>query len=314
MSEASSSAVKKDRSPSFPFIPLGEALKRLAAFEQTFGRHPAPAAKSGLAWGMKEGSSQAFQTLAALKAFGLLKYEGSAKDRTALLTEDARTYLRAQQESIKKEIVRSIATKPAQIQKFWSVWGADRPPDAVCLDDLVLKHAFTDSAAHNFLKVYDETIAFAGISDDKFVDEYENSEAEYSVGDFVNWESNGQIQWPEPRKIIAIDEHDDGNLFYKVEGEAGNVEQTGWIPVEQATTQGPQKSFGAFSPPPPVKTPSISGDEVAVNKGQRKAVFPVSEGDVTFVFPEALTAEGLEELEMYLEVFLKKEKRKILGK
>lgn len=163
---------KKDRSPSFPFIPLKEAVKRLQAFDQTFGRHPAPANKVGIAWGMKEGSSQAFQTLAALKAFGLIKYEGSAKTLTASLTDDARTYLRAQQESIKNEVVRRVATKPAQIAKFWNMWGSDRPPDAVCLDQLILSHSFTDSAARNFLKVYDDTIAYAGLAtSDKVEDE-----------------------------------------------------------------------------------------------------------------------------------------------
>ena len=60
--------VSKDRSPSFPFIPLATAIERLEAFEKKFGRHPAPAGKVGLAWDMKEKSSQADQTLAALKS------------------------------------------------------------------------------------------------------------------------------------------------------------------------------------------------------------------------------------------------------
>ena len=67
----------RDRSPSFPFIPLSTAIERLEAFEKTFGRHPTPKIKAGIAWGMKEGGSQANQTLAALKAFGLLESDGS---------------------------------------------------------------------------------------------------------------------------------------------------------------------------------------------------------------------------------------------
>ena len=190
----SESKVKKDRSPSFPFISLPDALKRLEAFDQTFGRHPAPASKSGLAWGMKEGSSQAFQTLAALKSFGLLGYEGSANapqsisdGRCANLSEGAARF-------DKKEVVRRIATKPVQFQKFWSVWGADRPPDPICLDDLMLKHSFTDGAAHNFLKVYDETVAFAGLSSHD-VDQQDGGESDHNddvvtdfdVGDLINW-------------------------------------------------------------------------------------------------------------------------------
>lgn len=242
---------KRDRSPSFPFISLKDSVNRLEAFDRTFGRHPAPASKSGLAWGMKEESSQAFQTLAALKAFGLIKYEGSASDRLALLTDDAKTYLRAQQDIIKSEIVRRLATKPALLQQFWSVWGADRPPDPVCLDTLVLKHSFTDSAAHNFLRVYDETIAFAGLSNDDTVDETDGDtfDPEFSVGDAVNWEINGQIQWRQPRKIVAVDQHDDGSLFYKVRG--GRAEEEGWIPVEQAIAQVQKPSDGLKAFPPP---------------------------------------------------------------
>lgn len=157
--------LKRERSPSFPFIPLQHTIKRLLEFEATFGRHPTPAKHSGSAWGMKGWTSQAQQTLAALKAFGLVDYAGSGTDLTAFITEDGRTYLRAQQDSIKFEVLKRIAIKPKAIGKYFNEWGADRPPDAVCLDRLVLKDGFTESAAKLFLNVYDNTIAYAGLAD-----------------------------------------------------------------------------------------------------------------------------------------------------
>jgi len=42
--------------------------------------------------------------------------------------------------------------------------------------------------------------------------------------------------------------------------------------------------------------------------GNRKAVFPVSEGDVTIIFPANLSEEGFQELEAYLGIFLKRSK------
>jgi hypothetical protein len=159
----------KDRSPSYPFIPLQAAIERLVAFEETFKRHPAPASKVGLAWKMKEASSQAAQTLAALKAFGLVDYQGSSADRVAVISEDGRTYLRAQQEGVKREVLKRLAMKPKAIEKYWQMWGADRPPDPICLDALVLKGGFTQSAAETVLRVYDDTVSFAGLQDsDKF--------------------------------------------------------------------------------------------------------------------------------------------------
>jgi len=298
---------KKDRSPSFPFVSLRDAIKRLLAFDQTFGRHPAPGVKVGLAWGMKDKSSQAYQILAALKAFGLVGYDGSGPNLKASLTDDARTYLRAQQETIKADVLKRVALRPAQFSKFWQVWGADRPPDPVCLDQLVLQHAFTESAAHNFLKVYDDTIAYAGLtSSDKVTAEDvgdDDEPFEFQVGDLVNWESGGQIQWKVPRRVVAIDEKD-GEFFYKVEGAGEFAGQIGWIPVEQAIKQtgGPSQGM-SFAPPPADPSSSLP-------TGMRKAVFPVSDGDVTLVFPISISKDGLEELGNYLNIFLKKEQTK----
>lgn len=155
----------RDRSPSFPFIPLAEAIDRLKELEDKFGRHPAPASKVGLAWGVKDGGSQGAQIVAALKAFGLVDYEGTAADRKAFISEGGRSYLRAQQESIKAKLLQDFATKPAQLSKFWGLWGRKRPPDPVCLDSLVLENAFTESAAKKFLRVYDQTLEFANLFD-----------------------------------------------------------------------------------------------------------------------------------------------------
>lgn len=155
----------RDRSPSFPFIPLSEAIDRLKELESKFGRHPAPAAKVGLAWGVKDDGSQGAQIVAALKAFGLVDYEGSAAERKALISELGRNYLRAQQESVKKKLLQEVATKPTQLAKFWGIWGRKRPPDPVCLDVLVLESAFTENAAKKFLKVYDQTLEFANLND-----------------------------------------------------------------------------------------------------------------------------------------------------
>jgi hypothetical protein len=181
MSEATKSPESKgskDRSPSFPFIPLKTAIERLEAFEKKFGRHPAPAAKAGIAWDMKEKSSQADQTLAALKSFGLVRYDGVGPARHAVLTDEGRNYLRAQQDSVKKQILKVCALRPKIIRKFWATWSADRPPDEVALDTLVLHNGFSDAGARNFLKVYDETTAFAGLSSSDKIEDVEEEEEE----------------------------------------------------------------------------------------------------------------------------------------
>ena len=175
---------KRERSPSFPFIPLQTAIARLAAFDRYSNRHPVPAKHSGAAWGMKGYTSQAQQTLAALKSFGLIEYQGTKESLTASITEEARTYLRAQQQSIKQEVLKRVALKPKELAKYFGLWGVKRPPDPVCLDLLVFEGGYTADGARSFLIVYDNTLAFAGISDSEKVavdQEHDGSETDDEI-------------------------------------------------------------------------------------------------------------------------------------
>lgn len=255
----------KDRSPSFPFIPLQTAVERLVAFEQTFGRHETPANKVGRAWKMKDGSSQAFQTLAALKSFGLLDYKGVGPARPMFITEDGRMYLRAQQETIKRDVLRRAALKPKLIEKFWHIWGADRPIDDICLDDLHFKHNFTQSAAETFLRVYDATISYAGLSDSDSVsagdeDDFDDiAPAEIDVGDLVQIEINGQPATASPVRVRAVQIHNGQKWFY-VEGSESGVSMDHVELVEKGGKE-------AFAPPPlPLSSPQrqpMPGQELA---------------------------------------------------
>jgi hypothetical protein len=66
--------------------------------------------------------------------------------------------------------LKRAALKPKEIAKFWTAWGDVRPPDPVCIDELVLRNSFSERGAPLFLKTYDATIAFAGLaSADKVV-------------------------------------------------------------------------------------------------------------------------------------------------
>lgn len=178
--------IKRDRSPSYPSIPLGAAAARLATLDEYFKRHPAPFKQIGLAWGMKPGSSQSSSTAAALKSFGLVDYQGSGDDLKVVLSDEGRTYLRAQQDEVKRAVLRRSVLKPKAIAKYWAQWGATRPPDPVCLDELILKAKFTQAGAETFLKVYDASIATAGLSDSDKVDP-EDTSNDSSLDDDAEW-------------------------------------------------------------------------------------------------------------------------------
>lgn len=169
MTEAADNAAQRDRSPAFPVISLATAISRLVEFEAHYKRSAAPADKVGEAWGIKT-KAYADRMAAALRYFGLLEYQGSGKDRSIILSEDGRNYLKAQQDETKAVIVKAAALRPKQIAKCWTDWGADRPAEAACVDELVRKSGFSVAGARDFLKVYDLTISFAGLSDSDKVD------------------------------------------------------------------------------------------------------------------------------------------------
>jgi hypothetical protein len=154
---------QRDRSPAFPVVPLETALERLAEFEEHYKRSPARPEKVGEAWSIKN-KAYADRIAAALQYFGLLEYQGSGRDRSIVISDEGRKYLRAHQEETKQEVRKTAALRPKKIADFWSVWGSDRPADTACLDDLI-HHGFSDGGAQDFLKVYDSTIAYAKLSD-----------------------------------------------------------------------------------------------------------------------------------------------------
>lgn len=245
--DSQSPKAPKDRSPSYPFIPLKTAIERLVALEGKFGRHPAPALQAGIAWDMKPASSQAAQTLAALKSFGLVDYQGAGDERIAAISDDGRTYLRAQQDSVKREVLKRLALKPKAIAKYWSAWGHDRPPEPVCLDQLVLKGGFTQSAANIFLRVYDETIRYAGLSDsDTDTPQAEAADEDekpaIAVGDLVLVEVGGALVFPEPKRVRAINVHD-GKPWVYVEGSQSGVSMDNVQLHQKGAAEG-------FTPPP----------------------------------------------------------------
>jgi|HubBroStandDraft_6_1064221.scaffolds.fasta_scaffold00050_121 hypothetical protein len=156
-------SVQRDRSPAYPNIPLKAAIERLVEFDAHFKRSPARPEKIGEAWGIK-GKAYVDRTTAALRYYGLLEYQGGGKDRYIVTSDWGKAYLRSAQEETKQTVIKKAALLPKQIAFFWSQWGTDRPADAACLDDLMFKHKFGEAGARDFLKVYDATISYAGLT------------------------------------------------------------------------------------------------------------------------------------------------------
>ncbi len=277
MTDAAEPSGQRDRSPAYPVVPLETALARLAEFEAHFKRIPARPEKIGEAWGIKA-KAYADRIAAALRYFGLLEYQGGSvpgAPRYVLVSDEGRKYLRTQQEEARREIVKAAALQPKQIAKFWSEWGPDRPADPAAIDQLALESGFSDAGARDFLKVYDETIAFAGLSEsDKMAD---------------NGQETSEVALASTEQAMNIPQ-----------GVTPSVERRH---ASNLTIPAPQ--FHSAH-----RTRNIPhSEDVSERSGDRREVFALAEGDVVLTFPASLSQESYEDLEAYLQIFLRKAKR-----
>jgi hypothetical protein len=174
MADTAETVAQRDRSPAFPVVGLKVAFERLVEFETYFKRSAARPEKVGDAWSITT-KAYADRIAAALRYFGLLEYQGAGKERTIAISEEGRKYLRAQQEETKREVIKAAALRPKQIADCWGLWSNDRPADAACIDDLVQNRAFSVAGARDFLKVYDSTISYAGLTPSDKVDPAANA-------------------------------------------------------------------------------------------------------------------------------------------
>lgn len=153
---------KKVRSPSFPFISLPEALERARAFFDREHRHETEPEVAVRHWGYSPRSSGGNQTLAALRAFGLLEMVGEGKVR---LTERAvRILLDEREESPEREqLLRQAALSPALHARIWERYKGVLPSDATLRLYLVADEGFNERSVDEFIAELKETLAHAGI-------------------------------------------------------------------------------------------------------------------------------------------------------
>lgn len=158
-------APKKERSPSFPFISLRKAVERARAIHDRYKREPARVMVVGSVWGLGAKSSAMQQTVAALKQYGLLNDSGSKEDRKVTLTPLALRILIDTRPGQREDGLREAAIKP-RLFKEYHRWASHRPPDDHVMSELRFDRNFTEEAAKTFIRVFFDTMEFAGVGDE----------------------------------------------------------------------------------------------------------------------------------------------------
>jgi hypothetical protein len=148
---------KKVRSPSFPAIDLKEAVERARTLYQAERRNAARPEIVVAHWGYSPKSSGGLQAIAALRAYGLVEGEGTARltDRAVHLALDDPG---APQWTA---MAREAALAPPVHARLWERYAADLPSDKNLRSFLVLELGFNEGAVDLCLRNYRETLSFA---------------------------------------------------------------------------------------------------------------------------------------------------------
>jgi hypothetical protein len=231
----------------FPFINLEKALGRAEELYKADqkGREMAVAAAFAT-WSYSEKSSGGFQTISALKEYGLLAAPGTGKVQ---LTAEALRYFREEREEERERLRMYFAHRPKLIQTIWlkSNWGATPPADSIARSHLKTDIGLSEQSARSFLAIYKENIAFAGFKGDDKVHAHAGGKAEevktpkvpphVEIGDYIQWTSNGVDQFGKPARVVWLSE--DGSHL-RVHGSLTGV------PVSEVTVvEAPSAAQGA---------------------------------------------------------------------
>jgi hypothetical protein len=146
------------RSPSFPFISLGKAIERARAIAEVHKRSATSLTALGKALGYAPKSSGLLQTVAALRAYGLIEDIGQGENRRIRLSDLAWRILHDTRLGGWQEAIREAAMRPRLIAEYAKKWLPNRPTAHDCISELHLDRGFNTEAAKLFLKVFDETI------------------------------------------------------------------------------------------------------------------------------------------------------------
>ena len=307
------------KSPNYPSKGLADAIDAVAKIEGQYRSSTVSREDAAVLIGYSSLSGPATKALGALASYNLTERAGTGMIR---LTPLARSILHPASEQERVTAMTKAGLAPSLFREIKEHFGDIPVPPEQGVVSYLNRAGFHPSAVPKAAKAFLNTVELleglakpadqkADASDGAEMGKVESKFGGASIGDYVQWESQGALQFKEPLRVrwvsadgahLAVDGSDAGIPMDEVVVEpAATKPQVAGSPPPQP----PQPQAVTPQSPPPLSPPPREQPSA----GFRTAVFPVSDGDVTFIFPESLTLDGIEELEDYLAVFLKKEKR-----
>lgn len=287
---------RRDRSPSFPYLSLKEAVEKLRDFHGKYQRHPARVVNVAEVWNFSPGSSSLLRNVAALKSFGLVDYEGSGKDRKIIISELGLTIVADRRPGHREEAIREAFKNCDSLHEHYQTWGAQRPPDTECISQLHIDEKFTEPAARKFLSVYDESLSYAkldGVEHTTGGEGVSQDDSEHiDVGMYVQWEQNGQLRFAEPRRILGFSS-DGAYAFF--EGDSTGIPRAELVQSEPPAPGGEGEQLNQNDRP---------RDQEKEKRELVEATYPLKEGPCTLILPRDISPKSAMRLQKWLQLML----------
>ena|ERR1035437_2633753 len=285
---------KRQRSPNYPAVGLKEAIERLGRFFKEDGRAGARPEIAAKHIGFSSDHGQAYSVLSALKKFGLVE----DKDGRVVPTPRAIEIISLPDgDERRRKAIRDAAMLPPiyrELVEQYKTTGL--PSDETLEGELKAYRGFNPNAVKDFLKGFRDTLEFTGLSDFSVLGSESRAEEEtpmVKIGDFVQWESQGMLQFREPKRVKGFS--DDGQVVF-VDGSPTGV------PLAEVSVEEP--------PVNPPKPPIVPARREVVRSGgsatMKQDVFSIAEGEVVLSWPTPLSADSIADLKDWLKIVERK--------
>lgn len=227
------------KSPKYPNFPLSTAIKYIQKVYEADRSAPLPREVIAKHLGYSGLSGTSDSTIATIGQYGLLERTGKAEMKVSQLAIDI---LVPETEDQKQEAINRAALTPPLFSEIWNHFDK-RVPSEEALRTYLLRRDFNDRAIPLVMRSFEPTLAMfkqqketesGGPADSDSeesstppVDD-EATGVSASVGDHVQWESQGALQFKKPLRVRWVS--DDGE-WLAVEGS-----DTG-IPMSEVTIE-----------------------------------------------------------------------------
>jgi hypothetical protein len=308
------------RSPNYPMIGLRKAMERTAQLNDKYKRASVPVHLVQELWGYKPYSSSGNQSVAAVKAYGLVDVEGDGKTRKVRMSDAGYRILAKSPDHA--DLLKKAAVSPSIYQELWNKYDTeDFPDDGLIRHYLVWERQdvkFNQDAVDSFIDNFRDSLRYANLLPGGTIKEEGQAEVVHeknsnggssiSAGDLVQWTAQGTDQFTEPRQVVGVS--DDGQWAY-VEGSATGV------PMNELSLQKPKKELQearADSSQPPsnpfYKPGSGTLGPPPIRAGATQEMMTLDEGQVVLQWPAELGQDSVQEFEDWIDVLVRRIRRK----